>query len=261
MTTGVCALTGSPGKFVACHLIPKALTRPGRKGSYFITFGRGTSPKRSWTSWYDLSLVTEEGEKILSQYDDWAIKELRRLKLIWQSWGPITSFYKPTIEWPGASSFDIRKVVCRDPKRLRLFYLSLLWRSAATNHEGFEQVELSARDLKKLRAMIVEGNPLPLDFYPTTLLQIATLGPIHNQTPSLCDSLIELDKYKVVRHNVFRFYFDGLISNMHREKKDIDSIGQFVVGFSNDLYVQMQEFDDSLQHLELVGALLSNELK
>jgi hypothetical protein len=73
MTNGVCKLTGNSGKFVRSHLIPKALTRPSVAGGYFISAGPGIRPKKSWSSWYDEELVIRKGERILADYDDWAI--------------------------------------------------------------------------------------------------------------------------------------------------------------------------------------------
>src|SRR5260370_16132745 len=81
MEADICKLTGDKGKFVDSHLIPQAFTRPPA-GEGFISGGEGSRPKRNWSSWYDQKLVTERGEQLLANYDDWAIKELRRLELV-----------------------------------------------------------------------------------------------------------------------------------------------------------------------------------
>jgi hypothetical protein len=70
MAYGVCKLTGKSGKFVKSHLLPKALTRPGVAGEYFISGGQGCRPKKRWTSWYDQELVIKKGEDILANYDN-----------------------------------------------------------------------------------------------------------------------------------------------------------------------------------------------
>ncbi|MDI2090140.1 hypothetical protein [Commensalibacter oyaizuii] len=38
---GICKLTGSKGKFVKSHIIPKAFTRPLRRGDSFVQGGVG----------------------------------------------------------------------------------------------------------------------------------------------------------------------------------------------------------------------------
>lgn len=83
----ICKLTKKTGKFVKSHIIPKALTKPEISGAPFVEFGMNyKQSKRCYSSWYDNNLVTREGENILSDYDDWAIRELRKNKLIWSSW-------------------------------------------------------------------------------------------------------------------------------------------------------------------------------
>jgi hypothetical protein len=77
MANGTCRLTGTKGKFVKSHLIPKALTRPEEPGLPLIQGGSGKRARKRWDSWYDSELVTREGEDILSALDDWAIRYLR----------------------------------------------------------------------------------------------------------------------------------------------------------------------------------------
>ena len=84
---GICKLTRRHGRFVKSHIIPAALTKPSRKGSYFLQMGKNERPRRRWSSWYDPELVTDEGEKYLEELDTWAIKILRKNKMVWSGWG------------------------------------------------------------------------------------------------------------------------------------------------------------------------------
>jgi hypothetical protein len=89
---GICKLTGVEGSFVKSHLLPNALTRQSIPGGPFIQGGDGEAPERRWTSWYDTALVTEEGEAVLSELDNWAIAQLRSHRLVWSGWGPMRAF-------------------------------------------------------------------------------------------------------------------------------------------------------------------------
>jgi hypothetical protein len=218
LSSGICKLTGKQGKFVRSHLLLKAVTRPGVPGNRLIEGGQGLRPKSRWDSWYDDELVTRDGEDILARYDSRAIKELSRLKLIWKSWEPETSLAGSVIAAPGMPSFGVRKVTCKEPAMLRLFFLSLLWRAAATNRPEFREVRVDKDHLDRLRRMVRDGDPEPLDFYPTTLLQIASRGPAHNLVPIAEDNTFDIGDGLVHRHHVFRFYFDGLIAHMHCSK-------------------------------------------
>jgi hypothetical protein len=159
MAYGVCKLTGNSGQFVESHLIPKALTRPSIPGGYFISGGRGKPPKKSWSSWYDGQLVIRKGENILADYDNWAIRELRRLELV--GWGTKRSL--PVEMWFGSrpEGFGLRQVECADPDKLRLFFLSLLWRAAATTRAEFGEVSLPPDEMELLRTMVRDRNPRP----------------------------------------------------------------------------------------------------
>jgi hypothetical protein len=249
--SGICKLTGKHGRFVRSHLLPKALTRPSVRGSRFIESGYGLPPRNRWDSWYDDELVTRDGEDILARYDSWAIQELSRLELIWKSWRPATAFAESVVTKPGMPSFGLRRVSCENPSTLRLFFLSLLWRAAATKRIEFRDIQLDEDHLERLRKMVRDGDPSPLEFYPTTLLQIASRGPAHNFVPVAIDSTIDTGDGVKHRDHVFRFYFDGLIARMHRSMDSVKGLERLIVGGDSDLVVQMQLFDDSFQFANL----------
>jgi hypothetical protein len=184
MAYGVCKLTGKSGEFIKSHLLPRALTSLGVAGERRISGGQGSRPKRSWTSWYDEELVVKEGEEILADYDNWAIAELRRLELVWSGWLRLE-----TPEWfdPKLKGFGLRMVECANPEKLRLFFLSLLWRAAASTLPEFGEINLEQDELECLRTMVREGNPRPFDFYPVNLLQIVQNELPHNLGPFATD--------------------------------------------------------------------------
>ncbi|MER9585376.1 hypothetical protein [Mesorhizobium sp. M0276] len=103
MASGICKLTGEFGKYVDSHLLPKALTKAGGLGVPFTKSGMGRRPSTRHSSWYDNRLVTQAGEDILAKLDDWAIKELRKARLVWSDWGPMTKLTDaraiPWTEW------------------------------------------------------------------------------------------------------------------------------------------------------------------
>jgi hypothetical protein len=237
MAYGVCKLTGKSGKFVKSHLLPKALTRPGVAGECFISGGPGRRPKKRFSSWYDEKLVIQEGENVLADYDNWAIAELRRLELIWSGWGTKRSLPLETPDWfgPRPEGFGLRQVECANPEKLRLFFLSLLWRAAAATLPEFGDIGLEQDELELLRIMVCDGNPRPLDFYPISLLQIVQKGLPHNLGPIVTDFS-------------FRFYFDGLIVHMFRNSDlEFEQFERLMVGSSSTLVVQTQTLEHSYQ--------------
>lgn len=144
---GICKLTHEAGTFVDSHLLPKALTKAEGLGPGLTQIGNGQRKKRK-SSWYDPALVTGEGEEILARYDDQAISTLRRQALVWSGWGPRQELAEGRGLGGGPG---IRKLVGEDWKQLRLFFLSILWRAAATNLEDFEEVKIPEDELETLR--------------------------------------------------------------------------------------------------------------
>ena len=253
MARGYCKLTGEYGKFVASHLIPKALTRPAKAGLPFVEAGLGKRPTRRWNSWYDGRLVIRAGEDVLSALDDWAIRELRKHRLVWSGWEPSQSLLDHT-QMPG-TPWGIREVEGIDPRKLRLFFLSLLWRAAATERPEFSDVTLPSADLEKLRLMLLESRPEPLSFYPVRLIQLSTVGVVHNHTPITdVKHIPAIDGQPERQIPIFRFYFDGLIAHVQRQAHDdgeTEALGPLVVGNQTKLVVSTVTYEGSLQHMHL----------
>ena len=256
---GICKLTLREGTFVDSHIIPEALTRTSVKGNPLFQFGEGTSgsrPVRRWTSWDDRGLVTSDGEKLLSDLDSWAVSELRKNRLVWSGWGDERTLGPHHTQIPGLP-IGVRQVDGIDPIRLRLFFLSLLWRAAATTLEEFSEVELAPDDVETLRLMIVNGDAAPISFYPCQLTQMSTKGPIRNHTPFRDAKFapdLSGDGSLSIPMPTYRFYFDGLVANMHIGLPDgftVENLGSLLVGVDRTVVLSTVTFEDSLQLLKM----------
>jgi hypothetical protein len=234
MKKGICKLTGEKGTFVKSHIIPAALTKLDGSGRR-IQAGRGDRPKKRADSWYDPHLVTRAGESILEQYDDWAIKELRRHKLVWQSWGPMQKLATGDFQ-----AFDAA--------------WGHFWRAAATKLVEFSDIKLDEGDLDRLRTMVLTGNAEPIEFYPITLIQLSTRGFEHNFSASAevkTNPAIEEVPARTIPH--FRFYFDGLIAHIHREA--VGQLDDTIIGARPKLLVTTVAFEGSYQFGKLMAAM------
>lgn len=260
---GTCKLTKKEGTFVKSHLIPNSLTRPAIKGSYLIQYGNKSSlPVKRWSSWYDQKLVIQEGEDILTEIDTWAITALRKQKLVWSSWGAkddLGNLHNVV----GDNLCGIRKIENFNSEKLRLFFLSLLWRAASSELSEFSEVTLPPEDLEQLRLMLISRDTKPSCFYPITLIQLSTKGAIHNQTPFYDIKDIVDPMYRTVNPvPIYRFYFDGLIAHIHIQNKDdktFSELGSLLVGEKNDLVVVTQTYEKSFQKQNLIR-IIANDL-
>lgn len=259
---GVCKLTGKSGTFVDSHLLPKALTKAEGLASGLSQIGYGRKERRS-SSWYDQHLVVAEGERILAEYDDWAIRVLRKHELVWSGWGSRISLtdHQPIKGTP----WGVRSVSGGDWKKLRLFFLSLLWRAAATNLREFDEIKIPPDHLEQLRQMVLNREPKPVAFYAISLTQMSTLGIRHNQTPIAFTKTIPslAEGQAPIEEPTFRFYFDGLIvhfSRLSTEQNEARNLGPIVVGAEDTITLSTVAFDSSAQAENLFITGLEAEL-
>lgn len=103
---GRCKLTLEDGLFIKSHILPDALTRHDVRGEAIFQIGNSRRPTRRRTSWYDRQLVTLSGERILTSYDTWAIRQLRLHKLVWSGWGRQT--LGGSVDGVDATGFGVR---------------------------------------------------------------------------------------------------------------------------------------------------------
>ena len=247
---GVCALLKVNGKFAKSHLIPKALTAPDVPGERFIEAGQGNRPIRRFSSWYDHELVVTEGEKILGEIDDAGIAELRANRLIWSGWqGKKKLHVRDFVMSPDpGTGIGFRQFKNYDATKLRLFFLSVLWRSLATKIKEFEYLDNLGIDLDYLGDQIVKKNPGAFDYLPIMISQMSTVGFSHNHSPTIQE--IKHEDGKVYRF--YRLYMQGVIAHIYTgDCKDLCiSCGGLFLGGREDFGVITHKFENSRQFEE-----------
>jgi len=260
---GYCKLTGNYGRYVKSHIIPEALTETlwKGKGPLIQRGGNGRRVRLGQTSWYDRGLVTADGEAILSKCDSWAIEFFRERKLIWSSWGVMEELELPDHEWGPERQFGYRKLENVDSDRLRLFFLSLLWRAAVTTRYEFSVVSLSPEELDQLRDMVVSGQVEPYHFYPAVLMQFSTRNFPHNMAAGrsvkyepIFDPDTGLPSQETGREiQYYRFFFDGLVAHVHinDDAAHVEGLGSSIVGGRSEILLATMpsEYTGHMKHL------------
>lgn len=209
---GVCKLTGIHGRFVVSHVLPRALTLISRSGEKVHESGLDARPKKRPPTWYDDQLVIAQGEKVLEDIDTTGIKLLRQHKLVWSAF-PDDSALNLGALMPVAERVFIREITLGNAHDLRLFFLSIAWRAAASLRPEFRYTHLPEHTVEDLRQRILAGNPgSPWD-YPIVLDQIIDKGDPQNRTPIVEEYGIALEGVdEIVRVNSIRIYMDGLVA-------------------------------------------------
>lgn len=259
-TFGTCALTGETGQFIKSHLIPRALTRLSKTGEKRIQSEIGGRATRTSDSWYDLKLVTQAGEDILSDIDSRGIDELRRLRLIWSG----MDGQEPTTNWSLDEGPSIREVHITNSTVLRIFFLSLLWRAGATKLDHFRHVQLTSDEIEDLRSRVLAQEPGPADDFPILLYQL-TEGPAHNRVPLLEEEVQPntTGDQSEQRVTYVRFYFDGLIARIYlKSRQELpEYYSKICIQDNKDFIVFVHKFEASRARNEIVSIINDYEQK
>lgn len=244
---GVCQLTGEYGKFVAAHILPRALTRLSRSGEKAREAALGTQPRWKPPTWYDNELVIRKGEDILEKIDTPAIEMLRKYKLVWSSFKCDHPFTAEEL-LPLSDDINLREVSFSSTDEMRLFFLSIVWRAAASSRPEFADIQLTEDVQEDLRQRVLTQNAGNLWDYPIILDQLITRGPAQNRTPFMEESPIALNGIKkIISLPSIRIYLDGLVARVMLTKGwDLDKeAGSIFLGATEKTLIFARRFERS----------------
>ncbi|WP_311791555.1 MULTISPECIES: hypothetical protein [Pantoea] len=246
---GVCKLTGLKGAFVDSHILPRALTLLSKTGERAIEKRLEGPIKKRFQGWYDNQLVIDEGEKILRDIDDKAIKALRKNHLVWSGWPTYqdrlaeNQMYIPIND----EGFGVRILKNIDSSALKLFFLSIVWRAAASTRDDMSDVILHHDLVERLRLAVASKNLLNSEEFPVRLHQIGNRGVPHNRTPIIEIQNFDLSPYAPREYLFCRIYLDGLIAHVALDGDNhySEKLGKFLLGADKELGVFVNSFEKS----------------
>lgn len=140
------------------HVIPRSFHRidpSDRQPTRLVTNVEGRYTQKIRKGVYDASIVCEECERRFSPWDDYADELFLKS---WEKFERITDrgheigYSLPTFDYP----------------RLKLFFLSLLWRAGASEHAMFAKIDLGPRE-SVLKNAIERADPGAIDFFGVVL--------------------------------------------------------------------------------------------
>lgn len=241
------------------HLLPRALTKLSPNGEKMLEYGEGLERIiQRPTSWYDNELVTDRGESLLARYDTCGVAELRRLGIIWSSKSHSQLVHEDVHP---ESGWGLTRLESDIPKHLRMFFLSLLWRCAASGKFEFADIFMPVEHLDYLKDLCLSGSAGDESDFPTALIVLSTKGHPHNHTPRRVSyPRPEVDGKAIPDANYFRFYFDGLIVLIGQKPKDTDLYEETkanLVGFASSFFAMSVPYEKSAQRDGLINMVKS----
>lgn len=144
----LCRLCLQKKKLIKAHIIPEGFFRPLRSGNLapeMYSNSPGNYPKRMPVGTYDPSILCEDCDRKMGLWDDYA----QELLLKRFSEASVLQLDQQKVCWL-IEGFDY--------PRLKLFFVSLLWRASVSQQSFFKRISLGPFE-SRLRAMIMGEDP------------------------------------------------------------------------------------------------------
>lgn len=200
-----CRLCGNERPLIDAHVIPKSFHRidpTERHPSRMLTNVPGMYARKLRKGVYDSKIVCEECERRFSPWDDYAAE------LFLEKWAD----FQPIVEGGSHVGFTIPAF---DYPKLKLFFISLLWRAHVAGHQMFYQVDVGPHE-ELLKQSILGSDPKDPNHYGIVLQAFDTsaVGML-NPHP---------ERFFGVRF--YRFYLAHVIAYVKVDQRPIPAVFQ-----------------------------------
>jgi hypothetical protein len=232
-----CKMCGEEKRLIDAHIIPRSFYEPLKENGQtprIVTDVAGEYPKRSQTGVYDKEIVCESCEQLFSPWDDYAYRflfqELNDEQFIRNN-GEVVAY-------------NFGKC---DYEKLKLFFLSVLWRACVSKHKIFEKVQLGPFE-EKLRQMLLENDPGDNSEFAVALSKFDAPA---NETGILNPDKI---RYDGVIH--YRFYIGGYMAVIKvSSQRASETFEKLYISEENDVFCIVREFEQSGEFRALVNVV------
>ena len=235
-----CKFCGNDKRLIKAHIIPEGFFRRQRLGRAplkLITNKAGEYGKKRPVGEYDKTTVCKDCENIWREWDDYAQKLLAEEPLNGQ-----------------ARYHDGQKIAYIvkdfDYKKLKLFFISILWRASVSNQPFFSRVSLGSFE-KMAKDFIANNNPGDSEDFSVILSKFC--HPLGKQ------SIMDPYQYKNKKTgvNYYRFYLAGYVADIKVDHKPTPMpLSQITISENKPLYILCRDFRKS-KELNLMKQLIT----
>lgn len=170
---GKCKFCGQDKPLIRAHVIPEAFYKELYDSSHsFVEVETSTKKStRRRKGLYDPQILCRKCDSDLfgKRYDDYASKAFYGYRNKDLGIVDYHSDKDDRVRWRVAKNVD--------SGRIKLFFLSLLWRADISNLPMFENVNLGSKHREKIKKMILDNNPGGTDEYPIILIHYSINDP------------------------------------------------------------------------------------
>ncbi len=226
---GICRFCEKEKKLIEAHIIPLSFYRPFMENEVPRLYSKTGDPKdnrKAPKGEYDKNLVCNDCELRFSPYDDYAkrflVDDYERNKKIPEEFNE---------EWAIIDSYDYPK--------LKLFFISLLWRASATTRLVFEKINVGPYE-QRLKEMIFKSDPGSPNEFPVMLKKF--------KEDWADKGIIQPTRFKSDGLNCYHFFLGGFCARIKVDSKPYPQ--EFEVAIlkpDSPLYIAQQEITDSYE--------------
>jgi len=233
-----CKFCSNDKKLIKAHIIPEGFFRRQRQGKEsleLVTNKADEYDKKAPIGVYDKTIVCNDCENIWREWDDYAQKLLAEEPLNGQ-----------------ARYRDGQKIAYMvkdfDYKKLKLFFISMIWRASVSSHQFFSRISRSPFE-KIAKDFVTNNSPGDSEDFSVTLSKFD--HPLGKQSA--------MDPYQLQYSgvNYYRFCLASYIADIKVDDKPTPiSLSQVTISKDKPLYILCRDFRKS-KELNLMKQLIT----
>tara|TARA_R110001599_G_scaffold350254_2_gene580030 strand:+ start:13222 stop:13941 length:720 start_codon:yes stop_codon:yes gene_type:complete len=188
----ICKGCGKDEKLIKAHIIPESFfcgLRDGQKPPKMHFSDKGSYPKKVPIGIYDKEILCFDCEQIFKSIDDYGnqvlLKKESDLEPLVQS-GNIVGYLKKDLDY----------------SKLKLFFMSILWRASVSNHDFYSNVKLGKLE-KTLKGLVWDNHSGSLHDFSFVLAKFVDNGGDR--------AILSPHKERFFGISYYRFYLYGYI--------------------------------------------------
>jgi hypothetical protein len=221
-----CKFCREERNLIKAHVIPESFFRRSPDGGNLLlmTNKKGEHRKRAPVGVYDKNLVCGKCERIWGNWDAYAAQELlQNFPLKW----------KLLLEKGKEVAYQVDGF---DYKKLKLFFIAILWRASASQHAYYARIALGPFE-RHAKSMMSSGNPGSSEDFAVTLAKFAD---------PLGTAMLNPHPEKWSGVNYCRFYLGGYVAYIKVDSRlGAAPLKDFALDPKGPLYVITRDFRGS----------------
>lgn len=231
-----CKFCGNESALIKAHIIPAAFfrrIRQGKKALELITNRAGEYKKKSQIGVYDQTIVCSECEAIWHGWDNYVQQLLAEEPL------------------NGLARYHGNQKICYvvdnyEYSKLKLFFISMVWRASVSSHKFFSRVSLGEfEDIAKQH--IVKSNPGDSEDFSVVLSKF---------NHPLAKGTLDPHMYENSDVNYIRFYLASYMADIKVDHKPTPmQLSKLAINQNSPLYIICRNFLES-KELNLMKKLV-----